>query len=41
MQKDWIPQELPRAVAYPLEAVTQPVGSPLQFVQRVRCAAAA
>jgi hypothetical protein len=29
MQKDWIPQEMPRAVARPREAVTQPVGCPL------------
>ena len=43
MQKDWITKEdnMPRVVAGPREAVTQQVGSPLQFVQRVRCAAAA
>jgi hypothetical protein len=41
MQKDWIPQELQHVMAYPLVAVTQPVGGLLQFVQRVRCVAAA
>jgi len=43
MQKDWITKgdNMQRVVACPWEAVTQPVGSPLQFVQRVRCAAAA
>jgi hypothetical protein len=36
MQKNWIPQELPRGCGFPPGwAVTQPVESPLQFVQRL------
>ena len=43
MQKDWLTKARICSVLWPVpwEAVTQPVGSPLQFVQRVRCAAAA
>jgi hypothetical protein len=38
MQKNWIPQELPRSCGIATRwGATQRVESPLQFVQRVRC----